>query len=320
MEISKIEISKLKTEKITFECEVVTPMFIGGANKEDAELRGSSIKGLLRFWWRVINGYKFDTIKKMYEKEKEIFGSTDSSSSFQIVILDISSLPIKINLPQGDTFTVKNFNLHIIDYLAYGSLKQGNNYIKSYYPVGTKFKIIFDFYNKNYKNDVLLAFKILGSYGGIGSKSRNGFGCFKIIDGKQNLNNLSLGKDTYNNVNPKEFLIFSKDTKKFDINITFNSWVDALSAVGIIYRNSRLDLEKRHNFDQRAKIGMPIIAKNEPKSFEFKNKRLAKPIFLHVEKAGNNNYKAWILLIPYRLNNQFWEDFKKIIKKNIENY
>jgi CRISPR-associated protein Cmr1 len=39
-----------------FEVEVVTPMFLGGANNLEAELRVPSIKGMLRFWWRATCG------------------------------------------------------------------------------------------------------------------------------------------------------------------------------------------------------------------------------------------------------------------------
>ena len=46
-------ISRYKNmDSVEFDLEVVTPMFLGGANVNDAELRIPSIKGMLRFWWR----------------------------------------------------------------------------------------------------------------------------------------------------------------------------------------------------------------------------------------------------------------------------
>ncbi|HPU57120.1 MAG TPA: type III-B CRISPR module RAMP protein Cmr1, partial [Verrucomicrobiota bacterium] len=43
----------MKTLTATY--RIVTPMFLGGANPESqAELRISSIKGALRFWWRAL--------------------------------------------------------------------------------------------------------------------------------------------------------------------------------------------------------------------------------------------------------------------------
>ena len=43
-------------EKIVFECESVTPMFMYGADGKTPELRPASVKGVMRFWWRAING------------------------------------------------------------------------------------------------------------------------------------------------------------------------------------------------------------------------------------------------------------------------
>ena len=37
---------------ITATIEVVTPMFLGGADQSPDGIRPSSVKGALRFWWR----------------------------------------------------------------------------------------------------------------------------------------------------------------------------------------------------------------------------------------------------------------------------
>ncbi len=44
-------------ETIKFECEIITPMFLGGADGKSAELRAPTINGALRFWWRAMNGH-----------------------------------------------------------------------------------------------------------------------------------------------------------------------------------------------------------------------------------------------------------------------
>ena len=49
-------ISRFKgMESQEFEVEIVTPLFLGGADPNKAELRAPSIKGALRFWWRALN-------------------------------------------------------------------------------------------------------------------------------------------------------------------------------------------------------------------------------------------------------------------------
>jgi len=73
---------------ITFECEVITPMFLGGADGQTPELRPPSIKGAMRFWWRAMNGHL--SLKALKEREAEIFGASDEKigrSKFSIRIL-----------------------------------------------------------------------------------------------------------------------------------------------------------------------------------------------------------------------------------------
>ncbi|MFQ3675622.1 MAG: type III-B CRISPR module RAMP protein Cmr1 [Endomicrobiia bacterium] len=57
----------MKTVK--FECEVITPMFLCGADGRTAELRPPSIKGLMRFWWRALKG--LEDIAKLREEESK---------------------------------------------------------------------------------------------------------------------------------------------------------------------------------------------------------------------------------------------------------
>ncbi|MCD6398523.1 MAG: type III-B CRISPR module RAMP protein Cmr1, partial [Candidatus Aenigmarchaeota archaeon] len=77
-------------EKVMFNCEVVTPMFLAGADGKTPELRPPSIKGALRFWWRATNGHL--PIDKLKEKEAKIFGgSGDNEGRSKVIIRVISS-------------------------------------------------------------------------------------------------------------------------------------------------------------------------------------------------------------------------------------
>jgi CRISPR-associated protein Cmr1 len=56
----------------------VTPLFLGGAeNTAEAELRPASIKGALRFWWRALQWGTVDTVAALKEKESDLFGSSE---------------------------------------------------------------------------------------------------------------------------------------------------------------------------------------------------------------------------------------------------
>jgi CRISPR-associated protein Cmr1 len=74
----------LRTIEATF--EIVTPMFLGGANnRTTAELRVPSIKAALRFWWRALawgrtSGCTTDRLKKIKSWEDILFGSARSGT------------------------------------------------------------------------------------------------------------------------------------------------------------------------------------------------------------------------------------------------
>lgn len=147
-----------KIEKISSEIETVTPMFLAGADGKTAELRPASLKGLLRYWWRALEAES--DLSKLHDKEAEIFGSVDRGGSFSI---QIKHDPFKatrnklLNHPvpiEGKTFTI-----NILEYLAYGTYSyekgQGNVFIRDYIPQNTKFDVILNVFNENYKKEIL---------------------------------------------------------------------------------------------------------------------------------------------------------------------
>jgi CRISPR-associated protein Cmr1 len=289
-------------EKVNFTCEVITPMFLGGADGKSAELRTASIKGDLRFWWRAL--YGGDDINGMKKREGEIFGSTEEKSNL-IINIHNRPKPVLNNLPKGEKFKAssngKTFLLSIIDYLAYGLYEykkgNGNIYNKEHFIPNSKFEIEFKF-NKQHEKEILNSFNVLVFFGGLGSRSRNGFGSFDINDIENDL------KINFKN-NLSKFTAFSKYSTLFLFNI-HNSWVDALSEIGLAYKDARLSLESKHNFDKRALVAMPIEVKGEKNiSKHVKNGRHAKPYFLHVNKLKNGKFRGQILFMPY---NYFKQD------------
>lgn len=274
--------------------EVVTPMFISGPDTTRSELRAPAIKGLLRWWWRALNGDL--TIKELKAKEELIYGSTKRKSSFSINIETNDSVEEKLdNLPSGKKIEVtsrgKTFYISIIDYLAFGiaeyvKRQKCNVYKRPYITSGSKFKLLLRFYNDEHKEEVLNAVTALISYGGLGSKSRNGFGSIHAIEKQKKI---SLPK-----MNSARYHAFSDNSKEFIFNI-HNEWVDALVEIGTHYRQARLNLEPRHVWDKRQLVAKPIEVKREISIPD----RHAKPFFLHIDKI-NNSYRGKILFMPYK--------------------
>ncbi len=68
--------------EVTFTLETVTPLFLAGANQEEAELRAPSFRGVLRYWLRALLGglYGSNALEKIREQEEAVFGSTKHGS------------------------------------------------------------------------------------------------------------------------------------------------------------------------------------------------------------------------------------------------
>ncbi len=66
---------------VTATFRVVTPLFLGGAEpSKDCELRTASIKGALVFWWRALQGVGLDR-RALTRAERTLFGSSEGGQS-----------------------------------------------------------------------------------------------------------------------------------------------------------------------------------------------------------------------------------------------
>ncbi len=297
----------LNRERLKFDCEVVTPMFLGGANGKTAELRSASIKGMLRFWWRAL--YEGTNQKDMLKEEGEIFGSTDRKSEIKIKVNGKNINGTRKILPRGSTFQVHGYSVSIIDYLGYGFYDyergRGNVYNREYILPNEKFELSFEIskeaLSESQIDSVKKAIVMFARYGNLGSRSRNGFGSIFVKSKAINMKPSS----EFSKVPLKKWTAFSQKSKLFVFSGK-NSWEDALSEIGMAYRKARLSLEQKHQFKQRSYVARPLDVRNE--SEESYKDRHAKSYFLRINKV-NGKYEGQILYLPY--------DFHEQGKKNI---
>jgi len=75
---------------------VITPMVGGGVeagtNDPRFPIRGTSIRGHLRQWWRLTIGRDLNASEAMWQREEEVFGSTDFVSPLVVRVLNCSTL------------------------------------------------------------------------------------------------------------------------------------------------------------------------------------------------------------------------------------
>jgi len=296
MEFYVLRYKDLETKE--FEVEIITPMFLGGANNKFAELRTQSFKGMLRFWWRAIYGE--NDVEAMKKKEDELFGSTESKSQVCIEIENIDCILSRENekLPRGELIRVSGgIEVDVIKYLSYGvesSYKIGNKKIKDmrrYLKPGGKFKLLLR-YPKSNEEEILNSLWTLVNCSGIGSKSRNGFGCLYVASNQLPKRQVKSFFNEHKRGDLKKFTAFSEKAQLFTLGKSFNSWDKALSEVGKIYFNTRRSL----GIYKRSLISKPII---QAHGRTIRSDRHAKPYFLHVNKNSKGEYSAHILFLPY---------------------
>lgn len=76
--------------QIKLECQVLTPLFLGGADSRlNPELRAPSIRGAMRYWYRaLLGGSTFirgkDELLTLRENEARVFGTTEHSSAVTV--------------------------------------------------------------------------------------------------------------------------------------------------------------------------------------------------------------------------------------------
>jgi CRISPR-associated protein Cmr1 len=159
-------------EKISFEIELVTPMFMGGADPQNQpELRAASLRGLLRFWFRAI-------YPNEVEAEQEVFGAMGKRSPLKLTVEPVHLRPGRARSP----------NLRDYNYLGYGLIghdRQSRQFltVRPYLEPGSTFRVTFTFsplVKDEDKEEVIRSFWALAMLGGLGARSRRGFGAFYV--------------------------------------------------------------------------------------------------------------------------------------------
>ncbi len=170
--------------------KLITPLFGGGAEPHQPDavtmVRGSEIRGLLRFWWRATQGGKFPNLNALREAEGRIWGTATGKGA------GVSQIKIHVTLThQGKSFQATDRKGRQVNNI--GHVKSLYSYVA--FPLrdvsnanvweGVEFDLEICF-PKNFTKDVEAALWAWETFGGIGARTRRGFGALQLvtIDGK----------------------------------------------------------------------------------------------------------------------------------------
>ncbi|MEO5376359.1 MAG: type III-B CRISPR module RAMP protein Cmr1 [Magnetococcus sp. DMHC-6] len=177
--------------ELILEFQTLTPLFLGGAEPGRPELRPPSLKGALRFWYRAVD-------PNFKEGEGRFFGGTDDKkkegqSPFSLRIIPTNTAP---PLCGWEGFKVRRFNTgsevktqNGLVYLGF-PFQMGKKDFQDRKPeaigTGYRFTVRCVFLrgaeDPKLRQAVLSSFWLLGHLGGIGSRSRRGFGSLALLN------------------------------------------------------------------------------------------------------------------------------------------
>lgn len=178
---------KLKTPtELVAHYKIATPMFLGGEDQkvDNTQFRNASFKGALRFWWRALNwgaalkdagNQQAGALTLLHEREGKLFGlASDSDNSRQSCVQIQSEL-------HGATVAQTNLPNHTY-LLGMGLYKHNKGLLRDYLQGGNlTIRLTFKLQTKEEDiASVQQAAITLGLLGGLGSRSRRGFGSLAL--------------------------------------------------------------------------------------------------------------------------------------------
>ena len=87
----------------TYTIEIITPCFCGGAEPvQRGEIRSASIRGQLRWWFRVLGGFRSLSSMPVHDQEAMIFGSTAGDDEGNAGKLTLRARPLNIQTSRKD--------------------------------------------------------------------------------------------------------------------------------------------------------------------------------------------------------------------------
>lgn len=186
---------KLAARVIRTNYRVVTPMFCGGAEQQ-AEFRLASFKGVLRFWWRALEWCRIQDLTQLHREEAALFGSSDGGQAGFLMRLDQetfgAAIPKKTQLKDGPSLVG-----HGTRYLGYGAIEaygsarqqpptKDAELKRECFPAGVTIAMSLRFKSgklgvtNEQQLQIERALKIAGLLGGVGGKSRKGYGSLTL--------------------------------------------------------------------------------------------------------------------------------------------
>lgn len=169
----------------------VTPLFGAGADQNTAELRLPSFKGVLRYWWRALAWRRLDgDLQAVHDAEKRLFGGPGAEGQSKVRMRLTVEEPGTCLRPGGSLpgAPAGRGGLPGAYYLGYGLMatagKDAGRLTRGALVPPLRFTVemrVAKTVDSQALETLLDALKALGTLGGMGARSRKGYGSLMLI-------------------------------------------------------------------------------------------------------------------------------------------
>lgn len=305
-------------EPAKFKLEVLTPMFLGGANG-DSELRPAPLKNSIRYWWRITQGEL--SHEKMLGKEQQLFGGVTGEATRSLVDVVVTGSVRTGGVGEVDDAIgrtrnpeANGRNVPLSAYLGMGPVNFNGIYTKTRILPGEKFTVSVS-YPKEHKNNIIDALSLFAEFGSLGARSRNGWGSFNLL--AENNSVLLSREKLFENYGEELSEIF-KVGKKYPFKLgksnkqpllwkisMGNTWQKAMKLAGESYMDLRQQALPLPNaspkvVQKRHILGYPITNHSKIDSWGGNNGRMPSQLRIIIRKTGNK-YNVFFFHLPHKI-------------------
>jgi CRISPR-associated protein Cmr1 len=267
-------------ESLVIPVETVTPLLLGGAYLGgEPELRPPSLRGALRFWFRAILGASLgNDLQRIARAESEIFGSTQQAGL------------LIVRMRVDGKLEAKQFSLFL--HSKPEAKSKG-------FPPGQRFEICLISPYSSALEQAKKALQLLSYVGGLGRRSRRGFGSIQIVDSpmsiqasqpdnlaevlQQRLQEILPNKSPQLSLVPKFPCLHPQWSQVRVCCQKFNKWEEAISYV----------MQKAHEYKNPALGWAPL---------QTDAGRQASPVHFHVAKLASEGYALVLTIMLSEIN------------------
>jgi CRISPR-associated protein Cmr1 len=296
-----------KRERLELTAEFITPAFLGNWEQK-SELRAAPFKSLLRYWWRVVDGHRYNTPQDLYKKESELFGSAGGAGQ-SLVHVGVTGSPVLANdlpvvsnlqIPRGNG---RNLPVHPWLYLGYGKVARQSGTVKPIHGVikaGERCQLSLSA-SPPVLDGLRPTLSVIARFGAVGGRCRNGWGSIHLSEKGDNVtSNAAVSCRPWDQLLKHNYPCGMGRDEKGSLcwqlkGVPSPSWDKALVSLAEIYVKIRLSLPLKPIPNKRHLLGYPV---KDHEVREWGNGRHAKSLRLMVRKEGQQ-YRGYVLHVPH---------------------